>query len=186
MADRIETKSATGFVARMVGAARLDPAVYEDVEADRSATGQALLVVLAASLAGSLWLGGALLAAILISIAAWLVWAALAYVIGARLLPEPQTEADLGQMLRVIGFASAPGILRVFGVGVLAYPVFVITGVWMLVAMVVGIRQALDYRSTARAVAVAAIGWFIYIAVMLVLLGTAAGGGAAQAGSVTV
>ncbi len=159
------------FTARLIRAARLEPALYEEVEADRSATGQSLLVVALASVAGGIWLaGGMVLPGVVTSVIAWFIWAVLTYVIGARLLPEPATEANLGQLLRVIGFASAPGILRVLGVGILAYPVAVITGVWMLAAMIVGIRQALDYRSTARAVLVAAIGWLVYLAIILTVL----------------
>lgn len=174
------------IAARMVRAARLDSALYEEVEADRSATVQSLVVVVAVSIAGSIWLSGALIPTVVVSIVAWLIWAGLAYLIGAKLLPEPQTEADLGQLLRVIGFSSAPGILRILGVGVLAYPVAVITGVWMLVAMVVGIRQALDYRSTGRAVVVALIGWFVYVAIIMTLLGGAVRTLAAPAGTAAV
>jgi hypothetical protein len=176
------------FAPRLIRAARLEPALYEEVEADRSATGQSLLVVVLASVAGSVWLSaGMILPGVVTSILAWFLWALLTYIVGARLLPEPTTEANLGQMLRVIGFASAPGILRVLGIGVLAYPIAIVTGVWMLVAMVVGIRQALDYRSTARAVLVAVVGWVVYLAIILVLLHYSAGSaGAPPAGAVAV
>src|SRR5512142_3162917 len=112
------------FTARLIRAARLEPALYEEVEADRSATGQSLLVVALASVAGSIWLsGGMVLPGVVTSLVAWFIWALLTYLLGARLMPEPTTEPDLGQLLRVIGFASAPGLLRVLGVGVLAYPI---------------------------------------------------------------
>ena len=72
-------------------------------------------------------------------------------------MPEPQTRADVGELLRTIGFASAPGMLRVFGIVPGAtIPAFAITAVWMLAAMIVAVRQALDYQSTSRAVAVCA------------------------------
>jgi hypothetical protein len=45
----------------------------------------------------------------------WLIWAFLTWLIGTKLLPEASTEADIGQLMRTIGFASAPGILRVLG-----------------------------------------------------------------------
>jgi hypothetical protein len=176
------------FAARLIRAARLEPALFEEVEADRSATVQSLLVVALASVAGSIWLPmGMILPGLVTSIIAWFVWALLTYIVGATVLPEPTTEANLGQMLRVIGFASAPGILRFAGIGILAYPIVILTGVWMLVAMVVGIRQALDYRSTGRAVLVAAVGWVIYIAIILALLHIGAGSGpTAPSGSVAV
>jgi hypothetical protein len=90
------------------------------------------------------------------------VWAFLTYYIGTRLLPEPRTRADYGQLLRTIGFASAPGLIRVVGIiPGLGAIVFAVAGVWMLIAMVIAVRQALDYTSTWRAVGVCAIGWVV-------------------------
>jgi hypothetical protein len=168
------------FAARMLRAALLDRATYEEVEADRGATGQALAVVVLSSLGagiGSLENSGP--AGILWSTAAallgWYVWAWVTWWIGTRWLPGPQTVADRGELLRTIGFSSAPGALRVFGlVSPLAGPVFLIASLWMLVAMVVAVRQALDYEGTARALAVCAIGFPVYalfLSVSLLLLG---------------
>jgi hypothetical protein len=95
---------------------------------------------------------------------AWVSWAAIVYFIGTRVLPEPQTRADLGQLLRTLAFAAAPGLVHVFGiVPALRWPAFVVAWLWMLAAMIVAVRQALDYSSTARAVAVCAIGWALSI-----------------------
>ena len=91
-------------------------------------------------------------------------------VIGVHLLAEPQTRADVGELLRTIGFASTPGLLRVLGIMTpVARPVLFATAIWMLVAMVVAVRQALDYRSTARAVAVCVTGWVLAFAMAVVL-----------------
>jgi hypothetical protein len=93
-------------------------------------------------------------------------WAALIYLVGTHLLPEPQTRANVGELLRTLAFAAAPGILRVVGVvPALAFPAFVVASVWMLAAMVVAVRQALDYRSTSRAIAVCAVGWLLSLAI---------------------
>jgi hypothetical protein len=155
------------FRERLVGAALLDPAVYEDVEADRSATLQAMAVVMLSSLAagvGGLGPVGARPAALagisLLAFAAWAVWALVTFEIGTRIFPAPRTQADFGQLLRTIGFASAPGMLRVMGLipGTTAV-VFIVTAVWMLMAMILAVRQALDYTSTARAFAVCVFGW---------------------------
>ena len=101
----------------------------------------------------------------------WYVWAFLTYVIGTRWLPEPQTEADLGQLLRTTGFSSAPGVIRVLGlVPGLDNVMVVVAGAWMLVAMIVAVRQALDYRGTGRAVAVCVIGFVAQVAILAVLL----------------
>jgi hypothetical protein len=106
-----------------------------------------------------------------IAVLAWAAWALLIFEIGARIVPEPQTRVDVGQLLRTNGFASTPGILRIFGIlpGV-TVPVFVLTAIWMLLATVVAVRQALDYSSTARAVMVCLLGWTLAI-VMAVVLG---------------
>jgi len=92
----------------------------------------------------------------------WFIWAFMTYFIGTKLLPEPQTHADLGQLLRTIGFSSAPGLIRVLAIiPSFADMVHLIAGIWMLVAMVIAVRQALDYHSTLRAVGVCAIGWVV-------------------------
>jgi hypothetical protein len=93
----------------------------------------------------------------------WWVWAYTTYLIGTKLLPTEHTEADPGQLRRTIGFSAAPGILRfVMIVPVMAFPAFVVATLWELIAMVVAVRQALDYQSTLRAVAVCLIGFPLY------------------------
>ncbi|HEV8345203.1 MAG TPA: hypothetical protein VGQ16_01450 [Vicinamibacterales bacterium] len=171
------TTAANGFVQRLIGAASLDVAIYEEVEADPAATGQAFVVVILSSLAagvGARGLGGVSVANIffisVVALIAWAAWALITFQIGARLLPEPQTSVDVGQLMRTIGFASTPGLLRVFGVLPGAtIPAFAIAAVWMLLAMIVAVRQALDYKSTARAVAVCGLGWALAIAIAVAL-----------------
>jgi hypothetical protein len=104
-----------------------------------------------------------------LALMAWGAWALLTYQIGVRILPEPQTRADVGELLRTIGFASTPGLLRIFGaLPGLTVPVFAVTAVWMLLAMIVAVRQALDYSSTRRAVAVCVFGWVLAIVFAMV------------------
>ena len=152
---------------RMLRAAKLDVQLYEEVEHDEGALGQATTVVVLSAVAagiGSFSIGGTmgLVSGALGALLGWYVWAFLTYYIGTRLLPEPQTQADHGQLLRTIGFASAPGLIRVLGIiPGLAPIVFAAAGVWMLVAMVIAVRQALDYSSTWRAIGVCAIGWVV-------------------------
>ena len=163
------------FVERMVGAAKLDVRVYEEVEADRSATPQALAVVVLSAVAGGIGVGAGIPGLVVGTIAGllgWAVWAWLIYFIGTRWLPEPDTRADVGELLRTIGFASSPGILRVVGiVPILGSIVIVISAVWTLVAMVVAVRQALDYRSIGRAIGVCVIGWLVQIVIFGLLSG---------------
>jgi len=156
---------------RIVRAVRLEPAIYEEVEADRTATGQALFVVVLSSIAAGVGLGisgpsapGRLLFGILAALIGWVVWAVLTYWIGARWFPEPETKSDVGELLRTIGFASAPGILRALGVFVAWQQiVFAVANIWLLVSTVIAVRQALDYKSTWRAVGVCAWGWAVQV-----------------------
>jgi hypothetical protein len=148
--------------------------VYEEVEADPRATAQALVVVALSSLAGGVGMSGlgarGLILGTLAALIGWLAWATLVFVLGVRLLPEPQTRTSVGELLRTSGFASAPGVLRAVGfVPGLAWPVFVITAVWMQAAMVVGVRQALDFTTTRRAIAVCAVGWFLVMVAAIVI-----------------
>jgi len=153
----------------MIAAARLDPRIYEEVEADSSGTAQAMTVVILSSLAGgigSVGFGGPSLAVAAAgavgALLGWVVLAALTYVVGTQLLAEPTTRADVAQLMRTLGFAQAPGIMRVLGavpvVGTLALGV---VSLWMLVAMVIAVRQALDYASTPRAIVVCLAGWIL-------------------------
>ncbi len=169
------------FGNRIIRAARLDVALYEEVEADKSALGQAMGVVVLSSIAagiGSASKAGLLgmLIGVVVSLVGWYIWAYLTYFIGTKLLPEPQTKADHGELLRTIGFSSSPGLIRVLGIipGMQSI-VFPIAAIWMLVAMIIAVRQALDYSSTLRAIGVCAIGWIVQI-VLFVLLFSIFGG----------
>lgn len=165
------------FLQRLLGAMALDVAIYEEVEGDRGATTQAFSVVVLSSLAAGIGARGfgentvSNIAFItIVSLLAWAGWALVTFEIGARLMPDPQTRVDVGQLLRTIGFASTPGLLRVLGVLPRAtIPVFVVTSIWMLLAMVVAVRQALDYRSTARAAAVCLLGWVLAVTFAVVM-----------------
>jgi hypothetical protein len=172
-----DTSQPNTFLQRLIGAAALDTAIYEEVESDRTATMQAMAVVVLASVAagiGSESFGNTSVPLIAIATAAalfgWAVWAVITLQVGTRILPGSQTQADLGQLLRTLGFASTPGLLRVLGVlpGV-GWPVNIVTAIWMLASMVVAVRQALDYQSTARALAVCLIGWVLFVGVMYVV-----------------
>jgi hypothetical protein len=171
------TAAANSFTQRVIGALSLDAAIYEEVEADRTATGQALAVVVLSSIAagiGSRGLGGTTVQGVVfimvVSLIAWATWALVIFEVGARLLPEPDTRTDVGQLLRTIGFASAPGMLRVLGVmSAATVPVFAITAVWMLAATIVAVRQALDFHTTGRAIAVCCLGWALAIAIAVVI-----------------
>jgi hypothetical protein len=165
------------LVNRILRAIRLEPQVYEEVVADRGATAQAIVVVLMASVAGGVGLLDvhapdpiAVVTQTVGALIGCVSWAVLMYLIGTHLLPEPQTRADAGELLRTLAFAGAPGLLRVFGVIPMVGPaIYAIASVWMLMAMIVAVRQALDYRGTGRAIAVCIVGWALSLAIAIVI-----------------
>lgn len=161
------------FQERVVGALRLDPHTFEEVEADGTAMSQALLVVVAAAVATGIGAAGAgmglLLVGVVGALVGWIVWALLTFVIGTKVLPEASTKADLGQLLRVLGFAAAPGLFGILGIiPFVGWIVRFVVFVWQLIAMVIAVRQALDYSTTGRAVLVCVIGWLAYVVIMFV------------------
>ncbi len=162
------------FTQRMIGAAKFDVSTYEEVEADTTATRQALGVVILSSIAAGIgWAGqGAqgIVVAVLGALIAWFLWAAVIYVVGTKFLPEPQTRSDIGELLRTTGFAASPGMLRILGlVPMLTLLINFVVGIWMFGTFVVAVRQALDYRSTGRAVLVCLIGWLFFVVVQVFL-----------------
>lgn len=172
---------------RMIRAAKLDAGLYEEIEADTEAMRQAMGVVVLSSVAagiGTITRGGfagvipSILLGTLFALIGWFVWAYLTYFIGTKLLPEAQTKANLGELLRTIGFSSSPGLIRVLGViPGLAGLVFFVASIWMLIAMVIAVRQALDFESTFRAsgvVLIGAIAQGLIIALLFFILGSPA------------
>jgi hypothetical protein len=163
------------LVERAIGAARLDISTYEEVEADRSATGQAAVVVAVAAICsaigsigdGTTGMVGGLIAAII----GWLVWSGVTYLIGTMFFGG---TADWGELLRTIGFAQAPGVFYILGIiPILGGLVRLAVLIWVLVAGIVAIRQALDV-STGKAVLTAIVGWLALTIPMLLLGGMAA------------
>lgn len=160
---------------RMIKAAQLDLPFYEQVEADESATSQALLVVVLVAVAtgiGSLSGGlGGLVLGIIAAVVGWAIWAWITYWVGTTLLRTPETQANWGQLARTTGFAQSPGVLRIFAfIPFLGGLILLVTAIWQLVAMVIAVRQALDYQSTWRAVGVVLVGFIPYL-ILLGLLG---------------
>ena len=163
------------MIKRMMGAARLDAAIYEEVESDPSATKQALTAVILVALAtgiGTFGTGGpaGLVVGIVAGIGLWALWAWITYFVGTTILKTGETEANWGQLARTLGFAQSPGLLKVAGfIPVLGPWVFTIASIWQLVAMVIAIRQALDFTSTWRAVGVAMVGFIPYVLLISII-----------------
>ena len=165
------------FLYRMLGAALLDASMYEGLEADRRATPQAFATVVLVSLAAGYglaeWRGGgagAVMMMAAIAFVTWLAWAMLMFQLGTRILPGPDTNADLGELLRTLGFATAPGfVLALAAVPAIAVPAIVAAAIWMFLAMVIAVRHALDYRNVARALLVCAVGAALALGLALLI-----------------
>ena len=149
---------------RMKGAAMLNVATYEEVEADTTATGQAAIVVTLGAIASAIgsWGSGSvgIIWALIASLIGWVLWAGVTYFIGAKLLGG---TATWGELLRTLGFAQSPKVLAVLAIiPGLAWIVGTVLGIWLLIAGIIAIRQALDF-STGKAVATAVLGWLAMV-----------------------
>jgi len=168
----------TLFFRRFIGALVLDASAFEEIEADRHAAMQSVVVVAMVCLASGLAAMGpgavslaSFTAGAIVSLGAWLVWAAVIITLGTVTVPEPQTRSNLPELLRVLGFAAAPGVFIALAAMRAAAPlVLVVVTVWMIAGAVIGVRQALDYRSTPRAIAVCAVSWLLSFGVVLAAL----------------
>ncbi|MGE3955313.1 MAG: YIP1 family protein [Vicinamibacterales bacterium] len=168
------TIRANTLLQRLIGAAALDTAIYEEVEADPHATGQAMSVVVLSSVAmgvGARGLGGGVeLIALfgVIALITWAAWALLMFELGTRLMPGRRTRSNPYELLRTLGFAATPGFAAVLAaVPGVAVQVLALTWIWMVAAMVVAVRQALDYESTWRAVVTCVLGLALALAIAI-------------------
>lgn len=157
------------FTERMIGAAKLEAATYEEVEHDASATGQAAIVVLIAAVATAIGTighdGGSPIGALIGALVGWLVWAGITYLIGDKVLGG---TASWGELLRTLGFAQAPGVLNVLGIlPLLGGLIRFVVAVWILIAGVIAIRQALDF-STGKAVLTVVLGWLAMMVLAMI------------------
>ena len=168
------------IVERMVRAAKLDANLYEEVEAEPEAMAQAVAIVVLSSIAAGIGsiahfgIKGIILGTIS-ALLGWFIWAFVVYIVGTKIMPEPQTSSSHGELLRTIGFSSAPGVIRILGIIPPFYGmIFFVANLWMLAAMVVAVRQALDYKGIGRAIGVCLISWILMMIITL-LLGAALG-----------
>lgn len=166
------------IVDRMIRAAKLDQSLYEEVARDESTMGEALTIVVIASaasgigmsLAGPLGLIGGAIAAVI----SWFVWAWLAFFVGTTVVPDKGTNTNLTGVLRVTGYASAPGVISILGLIPLLGPLAALAAsLWMLAAFVVAIRVVMNFETTGKAVMVCVIGWLVKMLIggLFVLMG---------------
>tara|TARA_Y100000817_G_scaffold310369_1_gene300906 strand:- start:200 stop:721 length:522 start_codon:yes stop_codon:yes gene_type:complete len=152
------------FLNRIFRVIKIDVSIFEEVQKDKNATIQAGVVVVLSSLAagvGALQLGASnFLLAPILSLLSWYVWAYIIYFVGVKLFGDIKTKSNHGELLRTIGFSSAPGLIRVFGITQdLMTVTFIGSAFWMLACMVVAVKSALKYESLLKAFGVVVIAW---------------------------
>src|SRR5688500_12932933 len=168
----MQLSSSSSFVERVIGAIRLDPATYEEVEHDTDATWQAALVVAVAAIFSGVGSTGGrtgdLLAGVLTAVIFWAIFALFAYLVGAYLLRGPQTSATFGEVLRALGFSYAPSLIAILGlIPGIGFLFAFIAGIWSLIASVIALRQSLEV-STGRAVAIAVVAFLAMVIVLAI------------------
>jgi hypothetical protein len=170
------------FGDRIVGAMKLDISIFEEIERDTTAMGQAIGVIVIAAVASAIGAGRGyavltLPTTALASLIGYLAWAVAIFLIGTKLMPEPATKADFNETFRVVGFSAAPGLFSILGIlPVLGYAVRFVVLIWMIAAMVVAVRQVLDYSTTAKAVIVCLIGFAAFVVINTLLAVSMMGG----------
>jgi hypothetical protein len=169
----------TTFFRRFLGVLMLEASAYEEIEAHRAAGMQSVLVVLAVTAAGGVAGMGLGLIGVpgfvtgaIVALGGWLVWVSLIATLGTTTFAEPQTKSDGRELLRTLGFAAAPGVFLVFAAMRAAAPlVFAIVSVWMIAAAVMAVRQALDFKSLKRAIAVCGLSWALSLGLVVLIAG---------------
>ena len=169
------------LIDRMIRAAKLDVSLYEEVEVDPAATNQALLVVVVASVCSGIGSGVrsllaglgpvkftiGLVGGVVFALVGWLIWSFITYFNGTRLFKGPETKATYGELLRCIGFSDSLGVLAILGfIPLLGGLISFVVGIWTLIAMVIAVRQALDF-TTGRAILTCVVGWLVMVAILV-------------------
>jgi hypothetical protein len=161
---------------RMVGVMKADVKTFQEIEADPTAIGQAVTVIVIAGIAslfGNVFRSGVFLGMmmLIISLCTYALWSLLVVLIGTKLMPEPTTKADFNEAFRVIGFTAAPGVFNVLAIIPFLGPLISLAiSLWMLVIGVIAVREVLDYSNTGRAIIVCLIAMVVVWCVTLLVL----------------
>jgi len=172
----------------MVRAAKLDSSLYEEVEKDATASNQAMMVVIIASVASGIGsaiaghlTGGlsgliaGLVVGIITALIGWLIWSYITYIVGTRIFKGPETKATYGELFRCIGFSYSPNVIAILSFLPLLGPLIAfIALIWTLVAMIIAVRQALDF-TTGRAIATCIVGFIVLLIIAAVIGALTAG-----------
>jgi hypothetical protein len=161
---------------RMIGAMQADVKTLTEIEADRTAVGQAVTVIVIAGLAaliGNIFRTGVIggVIAMVMSLVGYALFSLMVYLIGTKLMPEPATKADFSETFRVVGFAASPGVFNIAAIIPFLGPLIsMLVGIWSLVIGVIAVREVLDYSNTGRAIIVCLIAVLACAIVWMLLL----------------
>ena len=169
------------FGERVVGAMTLNAATFQEIENDPTAMGQAVgVIALAAVSMGLGWIFYSGLTGIvwniLSSVVAYAIWAVFIWLFGTKVMPDPATKADFPETFRTVAFAVAPGLLGIITIiPLLGWLLYFAIVLWQLAAMVVAVKEVLDYTDTVKAVIVVVIGMVLYFVVMGMIMAMTVG-----------
>jgi Yip1 domain len=169
-------EGAMTFGDRVVGAMKLDPNAFEDVERDPTAIGQSVGVIVLAAVAagiGNVFRGGltGIVYGACLSVVGFLVWSLIVWVIGTKVMPEPATKADYAETFRVLGFSAAPGLASVITIiPILGYLLMLLIWLWQIAAMIIAVKAVLDYSTLGKAIIVVVIGWIVNFVLTMIIL----------------
>lgn len=173
------------MIQRMIGAAFFNRETYEEIEADQGALGQAIGVVLLVTLCGIVGgiIGGffegeavglgillGIISGFVFGVVRWAIWVSVMYLVGGKMLRTGDTETSWSEVGRVVGFAYSPGVLSLFTFVPVVGGLFWLVGVvWQVAAVVVAVRQAMDFQSTGRAIGVVLLSAVIAVIPLIIV-----------------
>jgi hypothetical protein len=164
------------FGDRVIGAMKLEPNAFEDVERDPTAIGQAVGVIVLAAVSagiGNIYWGGisGIVTTAITSLIGFLIWSVIVWLVGTKLMPEPTTKADFPETFRVLGFSAAPGLLSFITIiPLLGYLIMFVIWLWQMASMIVAVKAVLDYSTIGKAIVVVLIGFIINLIITALVL----------------
>lgn len=164
------------FFQRLKLALMVNQDFYEEVINDPKTQGHSLWVVALFAMTASFGIfsrvsGTAVNINLMVTLITWYIWAFTTYYIGTHFFSEKDTPRDRKAVMRIIGFASAPGILRLFSfIPYLSGLILLLSSVWMIYAASLALKRALNYTSMARAVGVTVLSFALSTFVQFILL----------------
>ena len=160
------------FFKKMLRASLLRSELYKEVGRDKGSIRGVVLVILICGICdgiGFIGIRGAevILPAILSRYIGWFLLCAVIYLVGVKMFEH---TSDMGEIMRVTGFANSPGVLAVLGIiPVAGNFIRAVSFLWMIAAYIVAVRQSLDC-STARSIFIVIQGFIIFLIVYILFV----------------